>query len=54
MIITTVFRTAWTADNVHIADERGHLHRNYFAAQWVAAHKPQGFVDYCERCGVEL
>ena len=34
MTTTTVFRTTWTADNVHITDERGHLHRNYFAALW--------------------
>lgn len=34
MSTTTVFRTAWTADNVHITDERGYLHRNYFAALW--------------------
>lgn len=34
MTTATVFRTTWTADNVHITDERGHLHRNYFAALW--------------------
>lgn len=34
MTAMTVFRTTWTADNVHITDERGSLHRNYFAALW--------------------
>lgn len=34
MTTTTVFRTAWAADNIQISDERGHLHRNYFAALW--------------------
>lgn len=34
MTTTTVFRTAWAADNVQISDERGRLNGHYSAMLW--------------------